>query len=162
MNSRRTVALLVCPPAAGRPTPIRVCERLALSCLPFLALLLMPAQPMHAQIESAALLTVDSPELYETFFRFQDDLNRWAGERKAAIGQIKAQALDDAIARHFSLNPGDIAKLTVVTQSVMKDLRQIDAEMWSYRNARAKYKQLPEVSIRNRMPSAARRPSRAA
>ncbi len=104
---------------------------------------------MKAQLE-ASLLAVDSPELYETFFRFQDDLGRWAGQRKAAVGPSAAQSLDDAIARHFTVSPGDMAKLAVVTESVMKDLRAIDADMWSYRNARAKYEQLPETAVMER------------
>jgi hypothetical protein len=106
------------------------------TCVP---VLVAPADSRAAAARAqapAVTLTANSPELFEAFFRFHEDFNRWSDQRKAA-NALEAPSLDAALARELKLDRADLGKLTAVTQSVMADLRKIDDEAKAYLNARA-------------------------
>ncbi len=92
MNYWKRAALFVCP------------------CLTLLFLLPLAAPlPLAAQAQPA-VLAASSPEVYEAFFRFHDDLSRWSDQRKS-LNALEAPSLDSAVARHLKLDPSELNKL---------------------------------------------------
>jgi len=93
----------------------------------------------------AAPLAADSPLLYQLFFRFHHDFDKWLSAGRSSA-PASAASLDAGAAGLLGVRTGDLAALSTVSQSVASSLETIAQAERTYVNTCLKREQRPDPS----------------